>query len=638
MDDNNISGESKGRTKPQKTGHLGFSIIFVLLLTLLFISVYTFILQSNYSDSMLRANVEWNSRCSDAIHKLVSNIFTREDYENITTVDDMETDRYKELQQMLNELRTLNSTRYLYTAKRGDDGRLIYLIDGLDLDAEDFAYPGTYIEDEMIPYIDAALSGETIYSQEIMDTTWGHIFTACYPVREAGSDEIIGALCMEMDMENSYVFLNENKQATIKAAVIAILIAALMAVCVYIGLRKQRIREKERQQMLNDAAVAAEAANKAKSTFLFNMSHDIRTPMNAIIGYAELAGRNMYDAGKLGGYLVKIQVCGKKMLSLLDNVLELSRIESGKVTIEESPVKSGAVFDDCMLMIRAEADKKHQLLTTSKSIISPYIFFDTARVTEMVLNLVSNAIKYTPEGGKIHCSIKQYPHPDEGWVYQEFSVEDNGIGMSEEFQKHIYESFARERSTTMSGIEGTGLGMGIVKNLVDLMNGTISIKSQVGEGSTFTFRIPCRVASYEDTRPKRAVASFDENKIKGKKILLAEDNDLNAEIATELLTEEGFEVDRAEDGVKCFELLEKAPAGHYSIILMDIQMPVLDGYDATSKIRKMSDPEKANIPIIAMTANAFAEDRKRALDVGMNDHIAKPIDMNVLIPTLEKYL
>lgn len=256
----------------------------------------------------------------------------------------------------------------------------------------------------------------------------------------------------------------------------------------------------------------------------------------------------------------------------------------------------------------------------------------------MVLNLVSNAIKYTPEGGKIHCSIKQYPYPDEGWVYQEFSVEDNGIGMSEEFQKQIFESFARERSSTMSGIEGTGLGMGIVKNLVDLMNGTISIKSKVGEGSTFTFRIPCRVASYEDTQPKRAVGSFGENKIKGKRILLAEDNDLNAEIAIELLSEEGFEVDRAEDGVKCFELLEKAPAGHYSIILMDIQMSVLDGYSATSKIRKMSDPEKANIPIIAMTANAFAEDRKRALDVGMNDHVAKPIDMNVLIPTLEKYL
>ena len=642
MDDKNGLAEPRSNTGGnggKKQNRLGLSVIFVLLLTLLFISVYTFILQSSYSDSMLRANVDWNSQCSDAIHKLVSNKFTRDDYENINSVEDMDTDRYKELQQMLNELRTLNSTRYLYTAKRGADGKLIYLVDGLDLGADDFAFPGTYIEEEMIPYIDAALSGETIYSQEIMDTTWGHIFTACYPVRASdGSDEIIGALCMEMDMEKSYVFLEENKQATIKTACIAITIAALMAVCVYIGLRKQRIQENKRQEMLNDAAVAAEAANKAKSTFLFNISHDIRTPMNAIIGYAELAGRNMNDAGKLGGYLVKIQVCGKKMLSLLDNVLELSRIESGKVTIEESPVKSGTVFDDCMLMIRAEADKKHQTLTTSKEFLCPYIFFDTSRVTEMILNLVSNAIKYTPDGGKIHCSIKQYPHPEAGWVYQEFSVEDNGIGMTEEFQTHIYESFARERSSTVSGIEGTGLGMGIVKNLVDLMNGTISIKSKVGEGSTFTFRIPCRVASFEDTQPKRAAGSIDGNKLKGKRILLTEDNDLNAEIATELLTEEGFEVERAEDGVKCMELLEKSPAGHYDIILMDIQMPVLNGYDTTTKIRKMSDPEKANIPIIAMTANAFAEDKKRALAVGMNDHVAKPIDMNVLIPTLEKYL
>lgn len=639
MDDKNGSAGSERSIGGKNESRLGISIVFVLLLTLLFISVYTFILQSSYSDSMLRANVEWNSQCSDAIHRLVSNKFTRDDYENINSIEDMETNRYKELQQMLNELRTLNSTRYLYTAKRNSEGRLIYLVDGLDLGAEDFAYPGTYIEDEMIPYIDAALSGETIYSQEIIDTTWGHIFTACYPVTASdGSGEIVGALCMEMDMETSYGFLAENKQATIKTACIAVAIAALMAVCVYIGFRKQRRQETERQIMLNDAAVAAEAANKAKSTFLFNISHDIRTPMNAIIGYAELAGRNMNDAGKLGGYLVKIQVCGKKMLSLLDNVLELSRIESGKVTIEESPVKSGTVFDDCMLMIRAEADKKHQTLTVSKDFLCPYIFFDTSRVTEMILNLVSNAIKYTPEGGKIHCSIKQYPHPDEGWVYQEFSVEDNGIGMTEEFQKHIYESFARERSSTVSGIEGTGLGMGIVKNLVDLMNGTISIKSKVGEGSTFTFRIPCRVASFEDTQPKRAVSSLDEKRIKGKRLLLTEDNDLNAEIATELLTEEGFIVDRAEDGVKCMEMLDKAPAGFYSLILMDIQMPVLNGYDTTTKIRKMSDPEKANIPIIAMTANAFAEDKKRALAVGMNDHIAKPIDMNVLIPTLEKYL
>lgn len=270
--------------------------------------------------------------------------------------------------------------------------------------------------------------------------------------------------------------------------------------------------------------------------------------------------------------------------------------------------------------------------------ICPYIYFDTSRVTEIILNIISNAIKYTGDGGEIRCTIKQLPHQKEGWIYHELSVADNGIGMSEEFQTHIFESFARERSSTVSGIEGTGLGMGIVKKLVDLMDGTIDIKSRLGEGTTVTVRIPCRTASYEDTQPKRAETRNDKNILEGKHILLAEDNDLNSEIAIALLSEKGLIVDRAADGVKCIEMLEKAPDGYYSLILMDIQMPILDGYDTTTTIRRLSDTAKSSIPIIAMTANAFAEDRKKALSVGMNDHVAKPIDMNILIPTLQKYL
>lgn len=623
----------------KKPFHIGFNIAIIFMLTVLVISIYTAILQMNFSNNMLEAAVKDHTRCSDAIHKLVSNTFTKDDYENITAVGDMSSERYRELQKKLNELRSLNSTRYLYTAKRGDDGRLIYLIDGLDLDADDFAFPGTYIEEEMIPYIDAALSGKTVYSQEIMDTTWGHIFTACYPVMASdGSDEIIGALCMEMDMESTYEYMKKSRDATIKIACTAAAVTIVMIITIYLALHKNKLKDEKQQELIRQSAIAAEAANKAKSTFLFNISHDIRTPMNAIIGYAELAGRITESDNKLNDYLEKIRICGQKMLSLLDNVLELSRIESGKVTIEETAVAAGSIFDDCLIMIHSEAEKKHLTISVEKEMICPYIYFDTSRITEIILNIISNAIKYTGDGGEIRCTIKQLPHQKEGWIYHELSVADNGIGMSEEFQTHIFESFARERSSTVSGIEGTGLGMGIVKKLVDLMDGTIDIKSRLGEGTTVTVRIPCRTASYEDTQPKRAETRNDKNILEGKHILLAEDNDLNSEIAIALLSEKGLIVDRAADGVKCIEMLEKAPDGYYSLILMDIQMPILDGYDTTTTIRRLSDTAKSSIPIIAMTANAFEEDRKKALSVGMNDHVAKPIDMNILIPTLQKYL
>lgn len=639
MDNQGIQQE-KGKQRMEKFPHRTFwGVLLVCLLVVLFILVYTGVLQSRYSQDTLQEAVERDTQCADAIYRLVSNSFTKEDFENITTTEDMEGERYIELQGKLNELRTLNSTRYLYTAKRGNDGRLIYLVDGLDLGAEDFAYPGTYIEEEMIPYIDSALSGETIYSQDIVDTTWGHIFTACYPIRSDGdSGEIIGALCLEMDMESTYDFLSQSRKTTIEIAGMTVLVSLLLAVCIYVLLSRQKKQEMIQQRLIQESAVKAEAANRAKSTFLFNMSHDIRTPMNAIIGYAELAGKNQTSRQELNHYLEKIHGCGQTLLSILDNVLELSKIESGNVVLEESAVEAGSVFQSCIQLVEVELEKKHQVLTETKEIIYPYIFVDTVRVTEIILNLLSNAIKYTGEGGKIECALKQTPYPKEGWVFQELSVKDNGVGMSEEFQSHIFETFVREKSTTDSGVEGSGLGMGIVKKLVDLMGGVIQVKSQVGVGSEFIFRIPCRIACYEDTQPKQALKEEDDKKLVGHRILLSEDNDLNAEISMALLNEKGLLVERAENGVICMEMLEKNPPDYYSAILMDVQMPILDGYETTRKIRELQDTRKAVIPIIAITANAFAEDKKKALDVGMNAHVAKPIDMNVLMPLLKEFI
>ena len=389
---------------------------------------------------------------------------------------------------------------------------------------------------------------------------------------------------------------------------------------------------------LQVAVEKAESANRAKSTFLFNMSHDIRTPMNAIIGYADLASRHLDDPAKLEKYMENIQVCGQNMLMLLNNVLDLARIENDKTEIEYSVSDVEKDFRNCIAMFQNQADSKGQTLTVTARLQHPYVYADIPHLTEVCTNLVSNAVKYTGACGTIHCDITQKPGKKEGWCDTVITVADNGIGMSQEFQKHIFEPFERERTSTVSKVEGSGIGMGIVKKLVGLMGGTVEVESKIGVGSTFTVTIPCRIASQEERQAKRDTTSSDKKSLSGTKILLAEDNDLNAEIAVELLQEEGCTVDRAKDGVECVDMLEKAANGTYQLILMDIQMPVMNGYDAAKKIRRMDDLPKADIPIIAMTANAFSEDKQAALDAGMNDHISKPINMNVLVPTIQKYL
>ena len=389
---------------------------------------------------------------------------------------------------------------------------------------------------------------------------------------------------------------------------------------------------------LQVAVEKAESANRAKSTFLFNMSHDIRTPMNAIIGYADLASRHLDDPAKLEKYMENIQVCGQNLLMLLNNVLDLARIENDKTEMEYSVSDVDKDFRNCVAMFQNQADSKGQTLTVTARLQHPYVYADIPHLTEVCTNLVSNAVKYTGACGTIHCDITQKPGKKEGWCDTVITVADNGIGMSQEFQKHIFEPFERERTSTVSKVEGSGIGMGIVKKLVGLMGGTVEVESKIGVGSTFTVTIPCRIASQEERQAKRDTTSSDKKSLSGTKILLAEDNDLNAEIAVELLQEEGCTVDRAKDGVECVDMLEKAANGTYQLILMDIQMPVMNGYDAAKKIRRMDDLPKADIPIIAMTANAFSEDKQAALDAGMNDHVSKPINRNILVPTIQKYL
>ena len=467
-------------------------------------------------------------------------------------------------------------------------------------------------------------------------------------IKAMPANMLTGALAMYKSAARKVTLGEFIKDNFFMVLLVSSIFVAVILLAILKLLQKARKAEAAARKAANDtqelnaklqiAAEKAESANRAKSAFLFNMSHDIRTPMNAIIGYADLADRHSDDPAKLKKYMENIQVCGQNLLMLLNNVLDLARIENDKTEIEYTVSDVEKDFRNCIVMFRNQADSKGQTLTVTTHLLHPYIYADVPHLTEVSTNLVSNAVKYTGNGGTICCDVTQKPGEKEGWCDTVITVADNGIGMSQEFQQHIFEPFERERTSTVSKVEGSGIGMGIVKKLVELMGGTVEVESKIGVGSTFTVTIPSRIVSEEEVQAKREVNPADKESLRGTRILLTEDNDLNAEIATELLQEEGCTVDRAKDGVECVDMLEKAAGGTYQIILMDVQMPVMNGYDAARKIRRMDDPQKANIPIVAMTANAFSEDRQVALEAGMNDHIAKPIDMSVLVPTLRKYL
>ena len=383
------------------------------------------------------------------------------------------------------------------------------------------------------------------------------------------------------------------------------------------------------------AQIQAEKANAAKSDFLFNMSHDIRTPMNALLGYSELMKRELTDP-KLMDYQEKMEQSGNLLLSIINNVLDMARIESGKVELDEDYVKIRDIYQGIYKIFQAEAEKKGIHLKMEYDVKHEHVICDETKNKEIFLNLISNAVKYTASGGRVTIRITELDCDRKDYVRIRTQVIDTGIGMSEEFLPSLFEAFARERNTTDGKIAGTGLGMPIIKKYIDMMYGTIEVESKQGEGSKFTVTLEYRIAdkSYYE-RATEKFSDMDETRISGKHILLAEDNDLNAEIAEFILEDMGLIVDRVEDGVQCVSRIEQKPAGTYDLILMDIQMPNMDGYKATEVIRDLSDKNKANIPIIAMTANAFEEDRKKALAKGMNGHIAKPVDIEKMREILQ---
>ncbi|MGN0393344.1 MAG: ATP-binding protein [Bariatricus sp.] len=409
----------------------------------------------------------------------------------------------------------------------------------------------------------------------------------------------------------------------------------------FADITEERENEIATQKALAKVYHSAEAANKAKSAFLFNMSHDIRTPMNAILGFTNKLEKCREDEAEFQHCVDSIKVSSEYLLDLINNVLNLARIESGKASLDDTSLWNIEKFGDKISTVFSEEfEKKNLSYYQSIDVEHSYVFMDTVKVEQIFINIVSNAVKYTPNGGEIHLTVTELPSEKEGYVCFKTVVEDNGIGMSKEFLPHIFDEFVRAKNSTESRIIGSGLGMGITKKMVDLMDGTISVESELGKGTRVTIVIPHKIATEKQVAEtaETEIKKLDYSVFKGKRILLAEDNAMNAEIATELLKEAGFAVEHAEDGIICVDMLEKNEAGYYDLILMDIQMPNMDGYKATTIIRRLDEPGKKDIPIIAMTANAFEEDRKNALDAGMDEHVAKPVDAAKLFEVLMQVL
>lgn len=420
-------------------------------------------------------------------------------------------------------------------------------------------------------------------------------------------------------------------------AVIAVsCITSLMSATIFNQVHSKKYREDQYAVELKKSAEQAREASEAKTRFLFNMSHDIRTPMNAIIGFSDLLGKNLDNEEKVREYLGKIKSSGNILMRIIDQVLEVARIESGTAILKTEAANLSELFYSVNTVLESDIQMKGIHCSIDANVQHKYAFCDKTKLQEIYLNIMSNAIKYTPDDHAIHVTINETNFDDKKARYV-FVCEDTGIGMASEYLPHIFDEFSREHTATENKVSGTGLGLSIVKSFVELMNGRIHVESEPGKGTKFTVEIPLELASEEDICKKELPEqTFMTDKNIGKRILLAEDNELNAEIAMELLKEEGFLIDWVKDGQECFDKLEESDEGYYDLILMDIQMPILNGYDTTEKIRQMENPKKAATSIIAMTANALEEDIEMTQKAGMNGFIAKPLDAEKMFTILKQ--
>ena len=420
----------------------------------------------------------------------------------------------------------------------------------------------------------------------------------------------------------------------IMCIVISYVFSLLIATVFYLIFSKKH-RERQYEAELEKSAEQAKNANEAKTRFLFNMSHDIRTPMNAIVGFSGLLEKNLQNEKKAKEYLGKIQSSSNLLLRIINQVLEMARIESGTAVLQLKAEDMDALFHRVNTVFEEDVRKKNLQYQVVLDVRHHYAVCDETKLQEIMLNIISNAIKYTPEGHSIHVEIHESVSENPSKVRYIFSCEDTGIGMSEEYLPHIYEEFSREHTTTENKVPGTGLGLPIIKSMIELMGGSIQVESRLGIGTKFTVDLSFDIASKEEVYGSQdTIKSSAIHTIKGKRILLVEDNELNAEIAKTVLEDVGALITRAENGQQAVELFKEKPAGTFDAILMDLMMPVMDGYTATRKIRSLEHSDAKTIPIIAMTANAFQEDAEKCIAVGMNAHLAKPLDIEKMMITI----
>ena len=417
------------------------------------------------------------------------------------------------------------------------------------------------------------------------------------------------------------------------------LILSLLASIGFLQFQMRRYKDEIHAAELEKAVQEAQSANEAKTRFLFNMSHDIRTPMNAIIGFSDLLEKHIDEKDRAVDYIAKIKSSSNFLLSLINYVLEMARIESGKASLKIELGSYSELINSLNAVFEPSLKSKNLSYLCYNTVEHDAILCDRTKIREILLNIISNSIKYTPEGGKISVKIEETPAPRKGFASYRITVKDNGIGMSKEYLPHIFEEFTREHSSTESHITGTGLGLPIVKSLVNLMGGTIDVESELGAGTItticLTFELPTEeqlaAHQHKDEILEQSLQTLSE-----KRVLLAEDNDLNAEIVLTVLEENGIHAEHVKDGALCLKAVQNAPEDYYNVILMDIQMPNMNGYQAAEAIRALPG-KRGEIPIVAMTANAFEEDRRKALESGMNAHIAKPVDVSVLLETLSRF-
>ena len=635
------------KTKKNLWERFELRIVLILLFITLSLSLsFYFLIYNQYNDLTIKdlKDDAW------IVYEYVEQIIDENSFKELHSIEDEEKEIYLSTYKQLDQIRRIANIRYLYTAKQNANGEYIYVLDGLDRNAEDFRHVGDPIEDEIIPALEKCLNGEVVMGDCILNTEWGTVYVTYFPVHDS-SGSVIGAIGMEFDCERLYQSFIQVRILTIIIALV--LMIAFSSIAVFILKKLFKSTEAElikKDQLLIAATEEALKNSRAKSDFLSRMSHEIRTPMNAIIGMTKIAD-NTNDIGKLRYCLATIGVSSAQLLGLINDILDMSKIEAGKFELDFAPFNiEKSLMKVCNLIIDSAERKGQKFDVILGNNMRVHYLGDELRLSQVITNLLSNAVKFTPENGTITLTVEEKQRKEDGSVLR-FTVADTGIGMTQEQIGRLFTSFEQADESITRKFGGTGLGLSISKSIIDKMNGTIWVDSEINKGTTFTFDIELKWSAqqsggaiFNGITPSDLKLLIVEGKetedvpdFSDVTLLLAEDVDINREIFITLLENTNVKIDIAENGLIAVQKFTAHPE-QYNMIIMDVQMPEMDGYEATKTIRALDLPKAKSIPIIAMTANAFKEDVDKCIACGMNDHLAKPVDIKVVIEKILYYL